>query len=260
LRGCGGKDLSERDEMIINNAKKLIETANEKGLFLRVLGAIAFRIHCPKFGHLLGKSRAITDIDFMAYSKQMNKIERHIVEHGYEMRPPSIAALAARRRIFYDRKNGVTIDVFFDKLEMCHDIDFRGRLEVDYPTIPLAEMLLEKLQIVQINEKDVKDLIILFREHEIGDNDKEIINAKYIAKLLSKDWGFYYTATTNLKKIKSLLGHYRTLVGTDKEFIESRIDKLLDIIEREPKSLGWKLRAKIGTKKVWYRKVEEIEH
>lgn len=252
--------MSERDKKIIDNALKLIETANEKGLFLRVLGAIAFRIHCPKFAHLLGKTRAITDIDFVAYGKQMNQIEKHIVESGYEMRPPSIAALAARRRIFYDRKLGITIDVFFDKLEMCHDIDFRGRLEVDYPTIPLAEMLLEKLQIVQINEKDVKDVIILLREHEIGDSDKEVINAKYIAKLLSKDWGFYYTATTNLKKIKDLLGNYSMLVEADKESIESKIDKLLDIIEKEPKSLSWKLRAKIGTKRIWYRKVEEIEH
>jgi hypothetical protein len=249
-----------KDELIINNARKLIDAANEKGLFLRVTGAIAIRIHCPKFGHLLSGSRVISDIDFVAYGKQINRIEKHMEESGYELRPPSIASLAARRRIFYDRENGITVDVFFDKLEMSHDIDFRGRLEVDYPTIPLAEMLLAKVQIVQLNEKDVKDVIILLREHEIADGDKELINAKYVAKTLSNDWGFYYTATTNLKKVKDLLGNYGNLVNNDKELIISKIDRLLDIVEKEPKSFNWKLRARVGTKRVWYRTVEEIGH
>lgn len=98
------------------------------------------------------------------------------------------------------------------------------------------------------------------REHEIGDKDEETINAKYIAKLLADDWGFYYTATTNLNKIKSLLDHYKELVENDHKLIEGRIDNLLSVIEKEPKSLSWKMRAKIGTKKQWYRKVEEIQH
>ena len=250
---------SERDKMFIDEAKRIIDSANEKKIVLRVLGAIAFRLHCPKFRHILENIRHITDIDLVAYGKQMNQVEKYFIDLGYELRPPSFAALAARRRIFYDRDRGIVVDVFFDKLEMCHVIDFKGRLEVDYPTIPLAEMLLEKLQIVQITEKDVKDVIILLREHEIGERDDETINAKYIAKIFAKDWGFYYTATTNLKKIKQLLGPFDALTDEDKKDVESKIDKLLDIIEKEPKSLGWKMRAKIGTKKIWYRKVEEIE-
>lgn len=248
------------DEIIVNIAKKLVEEANRIGLVLRLLGAIAFRIHCPKFGRLLSKTRGITDIDMIAYGKQVGQLEKFIVESGYEPRPLSIASLAARRRIFYNKKNDITIDVFLDRLEMCHDIDFKGRLEADYPTIPLAEMLLEKLQIVQINEKDVKDVIVLLREHEIGDSDEQTINANYIAKLLADDWGFYYTATVNLNKIKNLLDHYKELVENDKKLIESKIDNLLNTIEKEPKSLGWKMRARIGTKKQWYRKVEEIQH
>lgn len=252
--------MSQRDEIIIKKALNLIESAKSKGLYLRVLGAVAFRLHCPKFGHLLRKTRAITDIDLVAYSRQIGQMEKHLLENGYDMRTTSIAAVAARRRIFYDRQNGFSIDIFLDRLEMCHDIDFKGRLELDCPTIPLAELLLEKLQIVQINEKDVKDVIILLREHEIGDKDSGTINAKYIAKLLSNDWGFYYTATTNLNKVKNLLVQYSGLVKDDKELVEKRIENLLNIIENEPKSLGWKMRAKIGTKKQWYRKVEEIQH
>jgi hypothetical protein len=249
--------MVQHNEAIIKRTISLISNANEKGLILRVLGAIAFRIHCTKYGHLLKRARVITDIDLMGYSKQVDRLEKYIIENGFEMRPPSFA-MVTNRRIFHDEKSGITVDLFLDKLEMCHNIDFRGRLEIDYPTIPLAEMLLEKLQIVEINEKDVKDAIILLYEHDLGDSDTETINIKHIAGILSHDWGFYYTATTNLRKIRALLGSLASPLGVDEEPIRSKIDRLLDTIEKEPKSLNWKLRAKVGTKKIWYKRVEEI--
>jgi hypothetical protein len=86
-----------------------------------------------------------------------------------------------------------------------------------------------------------------------------VVNGEYISKIMAKDWGFYYTSTTNLNKIKSLLGEYDALSSGDRDVISGRIDKLLDMIEKEPKSLGYKLRAKVGTKKQWYNDVEEVE-
>ena len=143
---------------------------------------------------------------------------------------------------------------------MCHKIDFRKRLLIDYPTISLADLLLEKLQIVEINEKDVKDVIVLLSDHKIGDKDeKETINIEYIADLLSKDWGFYYTVTTNLNKIKKLVDSYTQVLTQNKvEDVKNKIDITLDRIEKKPKSMGWKMRAKIGTKTKWYKEVEEI--
>lgn len=110
-----------------------------------------------------------------------------------------------------------------------------------------------------INEKDVIDVIMLLREHEIGNHDKEVINGAYISWLMCKDWGFYYTSTSNLKNVKSHLGNYEALSLSDREIISGRIDELLDMMEKEPKSVGWKLRARVGTKKQWYNDVEEVE-
>lgn len=132
-------------------------------------------------------------------------------------------------------------------------------MELDFPTITPSDLLLEKMQIVQITEKDLKDTMILLREHEIKEHENDVINTKYIAKLLSNDWGFYYTVTTNLKKTKEFLNFFDALTDEDKNIISEKIDKLLDYIEREPKSLKWKARAKIGTRKKWYREVETIE-
>jgi hypothetical protein len=125
----------------------------------------------------------------------------------------------------------------------------------------LADLILEKTQIVKINEKDIKDVIILLREHDISDSENDIINGKYIAELLAKDWGFYHTVTTNLKLIKDqFLEKWKHILSTeDRTNIATKINTLVDKIEREPKSIGWKIRASAGTKKKWYRDVEEIE-
>jgi len=154
----------------------------------------------------------------------------------------------------------VKVDVFYDKLAMCHEIDFTRRLEVDYPTISTADIILEKTQIVKINEKDVKDLIILFAEHELGSNDNHMINSPYISKLLAKDWGFYYTVTTNLKLVRDqFLDKWKEpSVQEYLNNVKSRVDELLKQIESEPKSMGWKMRQSIGTKKKWYKDVEEV--
>jgi hypothetical protein len=143
---------------------------------------------------------------------------------------------------------------------MCHTIDFRNRLEMDPRTISISDIMLEKLQIVKINEKDIKDVMILLREHEVGMRENETINTAYISKLFSNDWGFYYTATTNLKLIKAKLNDsYRSIFREeDISDIADKIDKLLNAIENEPKSTSWKMRARTGPRKKWYQDVEEV--
>jgi hypothetical protein len=140
---------------------------------------------------------------------------------------------------------------------MCHTINFKGRLELDYPTITLTDLLLQKIQIVKLTENDVKDIILLFLEHDVGDIDKEVINARFISTLFSKDWGFYHTATTNLNRIKHLLPTQDGLSEEDQKVVAIKIDDLLRLVINEPKSKRWKIRARIGTRKKWYNDVEE---
>lgn len=245
----------------LEEAKRVIKKADEQKIVLRLMGAAAVRMHCPKHLHLhklLG--RELTDLDFMGYSKDFQKVKALFEELGYKQRKAGYAlavSVYGERFFFDDVVNNRVADVFFDKLRMCHTIDFKGRLEVDYPTIPLAELLLEKMQIVKINEKDIKDTIVLLREHDIGGGDKEMMNVEYIAKILSDDWGFYYTVTTNLNKVKHFLNHFTVLKEEDRKDVASKIDEILKMIEAKPKSLRWKMRAKIGTRKKWYEEVEE---
>ena len=245
-------------------ALDIIGSADKSGIHLRLLGAMAFRIHCPVHHNLqISMHRVLTDLDFAAYYKQEKKIDKFFIgDLGFESQTASLTpGLMLGRKIYLDpRDERPHVDIFFDKLNMCHVVSWeKGRLEIDKLTLCLADLMLEKLQIVHLNEKDVIDLMMLLREHEIGNHDNEVINGAYISWLLCKDWGFYYTATTNLNKVKSLLEEYEVLSPRDREVIAGRIDQLLDMIEKEPKSVGWKLRARVGTKKQWYNDVEEVE-
>jgi hypothetical protein len=239
--------------------QRIVDEGNKRGLHLRVLGAIAFQIHCPKYSYLTTKlNRVLSDVDFAAYYKEFAGIVKMMRELGYEDEPMVTALWGEKRTIWDHKNNGLHVDIFFNGLEMNHDIPFKDRLDIEPMTISLADMLLEKMQIVHINEKDIIDTIMLLREHEIGGATPETIDAAYIAKLLSGDWGFYYTLTTNLGKVRESLPKYEGLSKEDRDDVTAKIGKLLQIIEDKPKSMGWKMRAKVGPKSKWYRDVEEI--
>jgi len=248
----------------VNEAIQFVDKAQQNGLTLRVLGATAFRIHCPEHVHVhVEMGRDITDIDFAAYSKEGERIEKFFANGHFqsERQQASLTpGLFVGRHIYKNPQTGLHVDIFEDELNMCHIVDFRNRLHLDAPTIPLADLALEKFQIVRINEKDIRDMLMLFAAHPVGDVETETINGKYIASIMSRDWGFYYTTTTNLGKIRKGLERYKDLfTAQDNQNIQDRITQLEQMIENAPKALKWKARASIGTRVQWYNDVEEVE-
>jgi hypothetical protein len=248
----------------VGEAIRIVEKAQQNGLTLRVLGASAFRIHCPEHVHVhVSMGRDITDIDFAAYSKEGEKIEKFLMKDQFqsERQQASLTpGLFVGRHIYKNPETGLHVDIFEDELNMCHVVNFRNRLHLDSPTITLADLALEKFQIVRINEKDIRDMLMLFAAHPVGDTEQETINGKYIADIMSKDWGFYYTTTMNLDKIRKGLERYKDLfTAQDNENILQRIARLEQMIELAPKALKWKARAAIGPRVQWYNDVEEVE-
>jgi hypothetical protein len=243
----------------IQNAYKIVAEAQQQGAQLRLLGAVAFNIHSPAYNWFQEKaSRHFTDLDFAAYFKHNDTIRRVFEKLGFQ-EDREVAVVYARQRLVFDHpQTHLHIDVFFDQLDFCHPIHWNRRLEVDSPTIPLAELLLEKMQIVKLNEKDVIDTLMLVREHPVNKGDKETINAAHIAELCGKDWGLWRTITMNLGKVIDLSQSYPWLNPADRLVIVERIQELLEVIEKEPKTTAWKLRGKIGDRVKWYKEVHEI--
>ncbi|HTP02303.1 MAG TPA: hypothetical protein VMJ64_13095 [Anaerolineales bacterium] len=231
-----------------------------KHILMRLIGALAFRTHCPQYGYIQDKlGRKFTDFDFVSYPRFVRDIRRVLTELGYEEDRQVTQLFGDRRMVFHDPAFGRHIDVFYNVLDYCHPINFVGRLEKEQVTIPLAELLMEKMQIVQINEKDLIDSIMLLREHPIGNSDHETINAVIIVGILSKDWGFWRTMTANLKLLDDKLAAYASLTDEDRQVVHGRIKELRDRIDAAPKSLAWKARAQIGDRVKWYKDVEELQ-
>lgn len=200
--------------------------------------------------------RVLTDLDFASERRFARELQAMFVELGYRQDADIAMATGGARHYYKHPKTGLGVDIFMDKLDFCHPIPFNGRLEIDSQTIPLAELLLEKMQIVELNAKDVKDTIVLLLEHPVGRIDSETINSDYVAHILGSDWGFYYTVTTNLKKVEEHVRDFEQVDAQERRVVESRIGQLLERFDAEPKSLAWKARARIGTRVRWYQQVE----
>jgi hypothetical protein len=249
----------ERRHLFEDEAMKIVNAANERGLTLRVLGSLAFHIHCQRYDHLQKQlGRAYTDIDYASYKKQASKIGPFLSNLGYHEDLDVNVLFAGERLNFNNPSSGLHIDIFFDKLNFCHEINWVDRLEVDQPTLPLAEMLLEKMQIIRINEKDIIDTLMLLLEHPLGNDDHETIHIGRISKLCAQDWGLWRTLTMNLGKVADLGQRYEQLSPEEKSQLATQVDTALRIINEEPKTLAWKLRSKIGDRVKWYQEVDEI--
>jgi hypothetical protein len=257
-KGMGKQDRSER-EKFENELKRILQASEQSGLLLRVIGSLAFQMHCPQLGHLqAAMGRAYTDIDFAAYGRQSKQIQQMMESLGYLENREVFIASEGERAIYDNAGTGLHVDIFYEKLDFCHTIYWKDRLEVDAPTIPLAELLLEKMQIVQINEKDVIDTIMLLLEHPLGDTDSETINVQRAALLCANDWGLWRTTTMNLDKVRMLAQAYPQLSADQKAKVEEQVKEILASFERQPKPLAWRLRDRVGDRVKWYKDVDEV--
>ncbi len=270
-------------KVFLQEAETIVEEAEKRDIILRIIGGLGVAIHCQGFrdfavklgrmGTGVVKGQEYSDIDFMSYRKHRNELRDFFSDMGYAKRRATLSSAASERQIYYHPKGWFYVDVFYDKLIVAnHPVDFKGRLELDSPTITVTDMLLEKIQMWEaFGVKDLKDCLILLKAHEVEEKGrKESIDTSYIARTLSGDWGFWYTATTNLKKIKRFVSEIDEL-GTeaeidsslfekeDREKIIGKIVELLERIDRESKSFKWKMRSKVGTTKRWYNPVEREE-
>lgn len=246
--------MSEMNTPVVDikeEAARILEAAEADGFPLRLLGGLAIYFQCPSIQSDTRLQRSYKDFDFVTLGKWGAKTKALFTRLGYTPSQAFNALHGYQRLLFWDTPHERQVDIFIDRMQMCHNLDFRARLQTDARTLSLADLLLTKLQIVEVNEKDLVDTMALFLDHEVLDSDKGV-NASYIARLTATDWGLYKTLTINLAKARTF--------AAEKVFpaqIPTRIEVLLSAIEAQPKSLAWKTRAMLGERVRWYEQPEE---
>ena len=245
-------------ELLHQEHQRIIAEAAQSAVTLRLLGALAFELRCPRQASLRKElGRQLSDLDYMSLTRQWDQVVSLITGLGYSF-DERRAMLHGHDRLIFFHPEGLRVDVFFDKLDMCHSLDLRERLDVHDQTLSLADLLLEKLQIVRITEKDIIDMIALFLEYPLS-MDEQGINASYISNRFAWDWGFYYTSKTNLLRLRDeFLPAMPLHTESDRRSVYDRISALLERIEAAPKTVKWKVRDKIGTSVKWYKDVGDL--
>jgi hypothetical protein len=247
---------------LLELARSLVDKGAEQGVTLRIIGSLAARQHLKDSGGLLDLLQRVPthDIDFMGYWKEKNLADRMFRDLGYEPDPSVAFSLeyGVKRLIYHQREQGIMAEIFMDELKMAHTLDFKGRLELDYPTITLVDLLLSKLQIQMITEKDIKDMIALLADHDLGQGDRELIDINYLTELTSKRWGLYYTALGNLNKVKQWVHQLDVLDAPIRQDVDTKLVEIIGRFEAHPKSLKWNLRSLIGTRMRWYEEVGDV--
>ncbi|MDG6900400.1 MAG: nucleotidyltransferase family protein [Nitrososphaerota archaeon] len=227
-------------------AEQIIDAAERDGVRLRLLGGLAFKKLClsasdPRY------FRENKDIDLMGKREDSREIVKVMETLGYKPRELFNKLNMGQRLIYYDMRNMRRVDLFLDEFVMCHKFNFKENILAGTYTLPITQLLMTKLQVVEKTEKEYKDLMVAFRDFDVTSGE-EGIRGNEIADLCARDWGVY---TTFMKSLESLLDRAEEL-GLDQGVVVSRIQKLVEMMDEAPKSFGWKMRARVGERTRWY--------
>jgi len=235
---------------ILVEAPRLADAAEEHGVAVRLLGGVAIALKCPS-ARLAALRREYRDIDVVARGRERRKLQSFLTGQGYRGLDQLNAVHGGSRLFFYDGANRRKLDVFLDRFQMCHELDLRDRLGLEGPTLPLADLLLTKLQVVETTNKDLRDIVALLSDHDLGEDD-QAINVTRLVSLTGSDWGLWRTVTQVTRRAQEFaaeLGEFATAAD--------RMGRLLELLEHAPKSRTWGLRARVGERVRWYKLPEE---
>ncbi len=238
---------------------RLISAAQAQGIFLRVLGGLAIKVHSSHASHR-SLARKYPDIDFVTDKDSAKKLLSFLPTEGYTPNKTFNTLSGDRRQLWYDEQHGRQIDIFIGDFTMCHTLPLADRLEIEPLTLPLAELFLSKAQIVELNRKDLLDLLALVLDHNVGQGDDETINVDLISNLCAKDWGLYTTVSMTIQKLRVALEEGEVELDEEEaQTIKRRLVAIEKAMDEAPKTMAWKMRARVGTRVRWYDEVEEVQ-
>jgi len=251
-----------------DEARRIVDAGNARGVALRMLGGLAVREHCRESSFC---ERDYSDIDLVGRRRQYGDIAALFRDLGYDENHNVRFATRGRQLQFYrecDHPDASLhyfihaddhVDVFLDTFRMDHDIPLVDRLEIDRYTLSATDVLLTKLQVTRLTEKDVRDIVVLLKDVSLDLDDRPgTINVTHIARLTADDWGLYHDVTRALAAASAALTVYE-MTDRERETVAAAVEALTAAVEAEPKSRGWRRRSRVGERKPWSNLIEDQE-
>ena len=238
---------------VVAEAERVAEAARQAGVAAKLVGGVAVNLHSNSARHPPLRRR-YGDLDFVAPSKQRAGVQKLFESLGYQGELRFNTLNGHQRLLYLDPQNGRQVDIFIDRMRMCHVIELADRLQGTGPCLTPADLLLSKLQVFEVNMKDLVDTVAILLDHPVGDSDDETINAGYLARLLSQDWGLHRTIKLNTARVRAAAAE----LGVNATLVAERLDQLWERVDTQPKSIKWKLRDRVGDRVSWYELPEEV--
>ena len=239
---------------IVLEADRLLGAAGEADVPVRLVGGLAVRAHLPAGTEPI-IVREYKDIDLVTLKGRGRAVSAFMTEQGYEADRVFNTTNGHRRLLYYDVPHQRQVDVFVGAFEMCHSIPITDRIDLHPTAVPLAELMLTKMQIVELNAKDQSDIVTMLYHNDVGDGDDGMINAKRVGALCASDWGLWRTTKMNTERTRQALANAAPEV---RDVAMPRLERLWQAIEDAPKSGRWKMRNRVGDKVRWYEEPEEV--
>jgi hypothetical protein len=248
-----GAGLPGRDH-VLRLAERIMVAVSDRAIPVRLMGGVAITLRCPIAQQSGPLARPFSDLDFVVRRSSRDQLAEVLAEQQFA---PAIRFNAANghERLLFETSEGLHADVFVDRFAMCHKLVLKERIRVDERTLPLADLMLTKLQVAEVNRKDVADVVAILHDHDLTADDAGV-NIDYITGLLSRDWGWWRTVTANLEIVGTMLPNL-ALDGASEERARNRLDALVAAVQTTPKSMRWKARAIAGDRVAWREMPEE---
>jgi hypothetical protein len=237
----------------IAEAERIASAATAARVGVKLMGGAGIHLHSPS-AHRPPLRRKYGDLDYAMPKRDRKGALALFPSLGYEANERFNLMQGDRRLYFFDNEHGRQVDVFIDSIRMSHVIDLRDRLDHEGPCCSPSDLLLSKLQIYEMNRKDLVDLTALLLDHPVASNDVEAIDAAYIARLTADDWRLYHALEVNIEKLLATLND----LEVDRDLVRSRLDEIWKAVEAQSKPLKWKLRSQVGERVSWYELPEEV--
>jgi hypothetical protein len=235
-------------------ALRLIDEASRLSVPLRLIGGTAVWFRCLS-ARRPPLARPYGDIDFISVSKNNRELTRFFESRGYEADKLFNALHGAQRLNFTDSLRGRAVDVLLDRFVMCHTLELGNRLALDGTTISVTDLLLTKAQVIQLNEKDIKDILALLIDHEVG-GENDGIDLIRLREVTGRDWGFEHTIRKTLAEVREAAGDFG-LAPDQTAAVDSTATAITAALDAAPKSQRWRIRARVGERLRWYDEPEE---
>lgn len=241
----------------VDEARRLLALADSQLVPMRALGGVAVALSVPEGTPLL-LPRRYQDIDLIIPKGEQQGVADLMATAGYSPDDEFNAFNGHRRLLYYDAVHARQVDIFVAVFAMCHEIPLGARLLAAETTIPLPELLLTKLQVVELNDKDLRDVLNLVYHHGSTENGAhDGLNVSQAARCCAADWGLWRTVTMNVERARAALEE-SPITATDRQLLRGRLEGLAVALDTAPKSRKWKLRARVGDRIRWYEEVEEV--